>query len=232
MTGGRLYFDFTITVEQTTFDSNTTSFPGLQLAKPDVLEDLELEIDVVMTDNVETKINGLVGTDQQPQAPILERTEITASQVLTDTLEDAMELDQQMDEEGKVNEDDVYTDFDMDTPIDEEGNHKEDIVISIGSRNEMEEIPIEEEKQPESGKARILNARRLRTPIPMTSLEPLQGVVAPKLLERNAVVEGANIPTSVPEQGKHIEKLVDPAKVCKKTTLPAHPFYFYYTPLL
>lgn len=222
---------FGIIDDQTTFDTNTGSHPGLQLAKPYVLEDSEPEIDVVMMDNVETRVNGLVGIDQQSQVPILQMSNITTSRVSADTPEDVMELDQQVNEED-VNGDDVYTDFDMDAPTDEDGRG-EDIVISTESGKEMEKIPATEEKQPESEKVRILDARHLRASIPRDSPEPLlQEVVAPDILGKNVVVEGANLSTSVPEQGKCIEKLVDPAKVCKKTTLPTHPFYFYYTPLL
>lgn len=193
-----------------------------------VLEDSESETDVVMTDNVETRINGLVGINQQSQVPTLERFEITTSQVPTDSLKDAMELDQQVNEE-EVNGDDMYTDFDMDAPTDEEGQ-EEDIMISTEYGNETEEIPAKEAKQPESGKVRILDARHLRAPIPMNSLEPLlQEEATLDILEKNAVMEEANVSASVPEQGKYIEKLVDPAKVCKKTTLPAHPCYFYTT---
>lgn len=222
---------FGIIDDQMTFDTNTALLPGLQLAKSYVLEDSEPGVDVVMMDNVETRVNGLVGIDQQFQVPILEKSDITTSQVSADTSEDAMELDQQVNEED-VNGDDMYTDFDMDAPTDEDGRG-EDIVISTESGKETEKIPAGKEKQPESGKVRILDARHLQAPIPKDSPEPLlQEVVAPDILGKNAVVGEANVSASVPEQGKCIEKLVDPAKVCKKTTLPTHPFYFHYTPLL
>lgn len=209
-----------IKVDQTTFDINTTSLSGLQLTKPD--GDPEPEFDIVMVDNVEIKVNGLVGIKQQSQAPILKRTKIAISQAPVDTLEDAME----MDDEEETNGDDVYTDFDMDAPTDEEESQKE-IVVGTESENKTKEFSTGKEKQPGSGKARIPDARHSRAPRQITSLEPLfQDVVAPDSLERNAVVEEANVYTSVPEQGKRIEKLVDPAKVCKKTTLPAHPFLF------
>lgn len=173
-----------------------------------------------MTDNVGTKVNGLVDIDQQSQAPILERTEIITSQVPADTLEDAMEVDY----EEVTNGDDAYTDFDMDVLPDEEGTRKEEIVITTESGNKKP--PAREEEQPESGKPRISDIRHSQA-IQITSPEPLpQDVVAPDSLENNAVMEEANVSTSVPEQGKHIKKLVDPAKVCKKTTLPAHPFLF------
>lgn len=208
-----------IKVDQTTFDINATSLPGLQLAKPD--GDPESESDIVMVDNVEIKVNGLVGIKQQSQAPILKRTEIATSQVPADTLEDAME----MDDEEETNGDDVYTDFDMDAPTDEEGSQKEIFVCPESEKTK--EFPTREEKQLGSGKARIPDARYSRAPRQITSLEPLfQDVVAPDSLEKSAVVEEANVSTSVPEQGKRIEKLVDPAKVCQKTTLPAHPFLF------
>lgn len=187
------------------------------------MEDPETELDVVMTDNVGTKVNGLVDIDKQSQAPILERTEIVTSQVPADTLEDAMEVDY----EEVTNGDDVYTDFDMDVLPDEEGTRKEEIVITTESGNKPEKPPTKEENQPGSGKPRISDTRHSQTPIQITSLETLpQDVVALDPLENNAVVEEANVSTSVPEQGKRIEKLVDPAKVCKKTTLPAHPFLF------
>lgn len=189
------------------------------------------------------RVNGLVGTYRQSQTLVSERAEIATSQVSAaylpisaDSPEDAMELDQQVNEE-KVNDDNVYTDVDMDAQSND-GGGQEDKVMDTEPDNEAGETS-EEEKEREDSKEKqeseqglklqTLGTRYSPASVTMAPLEPILPMVS-KFLERNLTVEGANLPTSVPEQ-ELIEELADPAKVCNKTTLPTYPFYPYYTPL-
>lgn len=206
----------------------------------------DVQGDIVMVDNMDTRVNGRVDTYQQPRVPVLERAEHAASHVpaaslpmSADALEDAMELDQQVNEEEKVFGDDVYTDVDMDTRSDEGGGQEEYKVISVKSNNEADgsekQAGNEEETEPGQGpKPQVLDTRYLPTSIPVTSLEPIlqKNVAAPKLPGKIPSVEEANTPISEPGKRRHIKELVDPVKVCNKTTLPAHPFIPIFTTLL
>lgn len=237
-------FEAAISSVSYTFETNTTEHEHEheKLAKLDVSGDPQLaktdaQDDVIMMDDMETKVNGPISTYQKPHTPVLDGVEAAASHVpavslptSANTLEDVMDVDQKVNEEEKVNGNDIYiNDVDMDACSGEERDQEEYKESSSESSNEADEISEEEEeekngeeeKQPEPEHEPQVLDRKSLPPVPNMSL----GQIPPQTIAQNypkqhVAIEEANLPISVPEQEKQIKELVDPAKVCNKTTLP------------
>lgn len=226
-----------ITVDHATLKDDQKSSPHEQLPQPGVLADRQQKVtdvtdDVVMRDDVDLKEDGMV-SHEQVQGPGMDRTEVVISRpsvvsspVSTNTSDDAMDVDQKRVETEKVNKNDTNVDdVDMDASSDEDEDQEKSKEVNTESSSEADETSDEEEDDSDEDQPQVepvVQEQKPRPTMPITY--QMMDDIQEKPANSSAVDLGeANLQISVPEQRKQAKELVDPIKVCNKTTLPIHP---------
>lgn len=228
-----------ITVDHATLKDDQKSSPREQLPQPGALADRQQKVtdvtdDVVMGDDVGLGIKGDGKVShEQVQGPGMDRTEVVISRpsvvsspVSTNTSDDAMDVDQKTVETEKVNKNDTNVDdVDMDASSDEDEDQEKSKEMNTDSSSEADESSDEEDDSDEDQPQVASAVQEEKKPKPtMPTTYQMMDDIQEKPANSSAVdLEEANLQIPVPEQRKQANELVDPAKVCNKTTLPIHP---------